>query len=312
MTTIRAFINRHPVLDLLRPDVRHLVGRLPPWSVLAASRAPLERSRRCFPFVVLAMLAGPSVAGILLTGLVDGRAGLREMLSRLLRWRVGARWYAMALLTRPALGDGGTLRALAKSPRYSPRTTRLAFCCSVSWRGLRRSSRNWAGRGSPCPAAEARHGVLAHRAHRGRAVGSVALPAESLGKRHLLRSASPGPLRAPVLLAAVAQLPAYRVLMVWVYDRTWEPARGDAHARESDSQHGLHLQRLWRQRGGLLDLCPRIGRRAVDRRCSGRRGQRRASLEATHNRSAGGWLRERSSSLLSRDESTHADTEKVR
>ena len=26
--------------------------------------------------------------------------------------------------------------------------------------------------------------------------------------------------------------------MVWVYERTWEPARGDAHARES---HGLHV-----------------------------------------------------------------------
>ena len=25
--------------------------------------------------------------------------------------------------------------------------------------------------------------------------------------------------------------------MVWVYDRTREPARGDAHARESHSQH---------------------------------------------------------------------------
>ena len=44
------------------------------------------------PFVAAAMLAGPAVAAILLTGLVSGKAGLRELGSRLLRWRVGARW----------------------------------------------------------------------------------------------------------------------------------------------------------------------------------------------------------------------------
>ena len=67
------------------------------------------------------MLAGPSVAGILLTGLVDGRAGLRELLSRLLRWRVGARWYAVALLTAPLCVTGDTLRAFAHLPGVPPR-----------------------------------------------------------------------------------------------------------------------------------------------------------------------------------------------
>jgi hypothetical protein len=55
------------------------------------------------PLVVLAMLAGPSVAGILLTALVSGRAGLRELLSRLLRWKVAARWYVAALVPAPVL-----------------------------------------------------------------------------------------------------------------------------------------------------------------------------------------------------------------
>src|SRR5688572_1424706 len=48
------------------------------------------------PFVASAMLAGPAVAGLLLTVLLSGTAGLRELLSRLLRWRVGARWYVAA------------------------------------------------------------------------------------------------------------------------------------------------------------------------------------------------------------------------
>jgi membrane protease YdiL (CAAX protease family) len=39
----------------------------------------------------------PLVATIILTAVVYGRRGLREFFSRLIRWRVGARWYAVAL-----------------------------------------------------------------------------------------------------------------------------------------------------------------------------------------------------------------------
>ena len=89
-------------------------------------------------------------------------------------------------------------------------------------------------------------------AHRGGAVGSVALPCELLGKRHFLRSVLPGHLPASDSSSTVGVLPAYRVLMVWVYDRTVEPARGDAHARESHSQHAD--PRSSGDRGGPLDL----------------------------------------------------------
>ena len=63
----------------------------------------VERFMTVGPVMYLAMLAGPSVAGLLMTGLVSGRAGFRELLARLLKWRVGGRWYAVALLTAPLL-----------------------------------------------------------------------------------------------------------------------------------------------------------------------------------------------------------------
>ena len=67
-----------------------------------------------------ALLAGPSIAGVLLTGLVDGRSGFRRLLSQLRRWRVGARWYAAALLTGP-LVMGGTVFALSlAAPEFRP------------------------------------------------------------------------------------------------------------------------------------------------------------------------------------------------
>jgi len=48
------------------------------------------------------MLLGPSVSGILLTRLFDGPAGLRDLFSRMHRFRFPARWYA-ALLIPPVL-----------------------------------------------------------------------------------------------------------------------------------------------------------------------------------------------------------------
>jgi uncharacterized protein len=44
------------------------------------------------------MAAGPLVAALVITAVVDGRRGLRELGSRMLRWRVGWQWYAAALL----------------------------------------------------------------------------------------------------------------------------------------------------------------------------------------------------------------------
>lgn len=43
--------------------------------------------------IAIPVLGGPFVLGILMTYLVDGRGGLRDLFSRMRRWRLGARWY---------------------------------------------------------------------------------------------------------------------------------------------------------------------------------------------------------------------------
>jgi len=55
------------------------------------------------------MATGPLVAALVITAVVDGRRGLRELWSRMIRWRVGWQWYAAALLVplALALGTGG-------------------------------------------------------------------------------------------------------------------------------------------------------------------------------------------------------------
>jgi uncharacterized protein len=49
------------------------------------------------PLFGLPALFGPALAAIIVTALVDGRPGLRDLLGRMVRWRVRARWYAVAL-----------------------------------------------------------------------------------------------------------------------------------------------------------------------------------------------------------------------
>lgn len=56
-----------------------------------------------FVLVFASMAAGPSIAGIVMTAVMEGRTGLRELLARVTRWRVPLRWYAVALLTAPVL-----------------------------------------------------------------------------------------------------------------------------------------------------------------------------------------------------------------
>jgi hypothetical protein len=46
---------------------------------------------------------GPVVAALIVVPLTEGKAGLKEWASRIVRWRVGVRWYAIALLLPMAL-----------------------------------------------------------------------------------------------------------------------------------------------------------------------------------------------------------------
>ena len=183
-----------------------------------------KQFERLLPFMFLPMLAGPSVAGILLTGLVHGRAGLREFLSRLLRWRVGARWYAVALLTAPLLMTASLLALLPTFGLLLPGIVTTNDKASLLLVGMAAGlgagifeELGWTG--FAIPKLRLRYGVLTT----GLIVGVL------WGAWHFLVNVwssgdSSGALSLalflPSFLFSVGVLPAYRVLMVWVYDRT--------------------------------------------------------------------------------------------
>jgi membrane protease YdiL (CAAX protease family) len=220
MTTIKTFIKRHPVLTyfaltfaISTGGILIVVGREGmPINLLTSSTAPL------------ALFAGPSVAGPLLTGLVSGRAGFRELLSRLFKWRVGARWYAVALLTAPLLVTPILLALSLLSPEFLPaivttddKAALLLLGTVVGLMGGFLEELGWTG--FAVPRLRQRYGALTTGLIVGAMWAAWHVPVT------FWSTVSPSgaislPLFLPPLSFYVAVLPAYRMLMVWVYDRT--------------------------------------------------------------------------------------------
>ncbi len=54
-------------------------------------------------------LLGPILSGFVMTAVTEGRAGIRRWLRRIVRWRVGLRWYLFALVGLPVVMVLGTI-----------------------------------------------------------------------------------------------------------------------------------------------------------------------------------------------------------
>ncbi len=216
MTAIRDFAKRRPL------PIYFILAFAVSWGAILLSVGPkgLPATADQLAVLVFAMLLGPSAAGILSIALVSGRDGFRELVSRLLSWRVSGRWYAVALLTAP-LSTAVVLLALSLfSPRFLPtlstsdeKTTLVlmwivgglivGFFEELGWTAF------------AIPWMKKTYGVFTT----GLLVGLV------WGAWHFLVNwegeTFSGALPFALLLARLfTWLPAYRILMVWVYDRT--------------------------------------------------------------------------------------------
>lgn len=183
-----------------------------------------EEFERLLPVALLALLGGPSVAGLLLTALIYGRGGMGELLSRLVKWRVGIRWYAVSLLTAPLLMISIPLALSLRFSEFIPRilvtddmASLLAMAIGAGLMGGFLEELGWTG--FAIPKLRQRYGVLTT----GIIVGFL------WGAWHILMNLwtsgnSSGTLDLALFLHSfifsVGILPAYRVLMVWNYDCT--------------------------------------------------------------------------------------------
>ena len=229
MKTIKALIKRHPLLSYFALTFAITWGLF----VLAVGGpggipATKEEFTTMPLLAILAALLGPSVSGILLTGLVYGREGFRNLFTRMRRWRVGARWYAVALLTAPLVSTAVLIPLSLISPVFLPgifaSEAKVSFVLMGIVVGLIVGifeELGWKGFAVPT-LLKLRYGVLST----GLIVGVLWGAWHLLGNDIWASVATSGGL-PPALFAVwvglvlvVGQLPAFRVLMVWVYERT--------------------------------------------------------------------------------------------
>src|SRR5215207_5487514 len=228
MRTIKAFVKSHPLLSYFALTFAITWGGF----VLAVGPGGIPATKEQFTTIplgaILAVLVGPSVSGILLTGLVYGRAGFRDLFIRMTRWRVGARWYAVALLTAPLVFTAVLIPLSLISPVF--RLGIFASDANVSFVLMNIAvalvvgifeELGWTGFAVPT-LLKLRYGVFSTGLIVGVLWGAWHLLGNDIWASVAIAGGLPPALFAVGvgLVLLVGQLPAYRVLMVWVYERT--------------------------------------------------------------------------------------------
>ena len=223
MDTIKAFVARHPVwmyftltFAISWTGVLLTIGGFAGMDGLTAQDNPL------FPWTVLSMLLGPSVTAVALIALLEGKSGLRQLRVRACRWHVATRWYLVALLVAPLLATGLTLTLSLTSPEFFPgivvtrhKTSLLILGLAVALPAGLLEEIGWTGFAVP-------------RLRRSYGVYSTGLIVGMFWSAwHLLvviwgigDRAGTVPLALFLLVDGLGTLPAFRVLMTSVYERT--------------------------------------------------------------------------------------------
>lgn len=220
MATLKTFIKKHAVLTYF------VLTLIFTWGCMALAVSPGgfpitdEQFETSGALVYMAMLIGPSGAGLLLTGILDGQAGFRRLFSRLLKWRVDARWYAVAVLAAPFMITtiliGLSRLSIEFQPAIFTSADKPALVLSSIVAGLfvgLFEELGWTG--FAVPRLNRRYGVLTTGLIVGFVWGAWHFP--PFWKSDTFSATIPLVL---LLGQLFSWLPPYRILMVWVYDRT--------------------------------------------------------------------------------------------
>jgi uncharacterized protein len=225
MASVPAFLKRHPLLIyFLLVFAISWGGMLLVISAGGGSSFPASGDEigRLIGPIYAVWLMGPTIAGILLVALVQGRAGWRELLARLLKWRVGAGWYAIALLTAPLLITAILFALSRASSDFLPRLYSAGDWVSLLQFGIVAGlmvaffeELGWTG--FVVPTLRRRYGVFTT----GLFLGFLWSAWRSLVV-FWASGDTRGELSSLLFVAAVvfSWQPASRVLLVWIYDRT--------------------------------------------------------------------------------------------
>jgi membrane protease YdiL (CAAX protease family) len=123
--TQRSLLARHPLISFFVMAYAFSWIVWSPWYLSEEGVGLLPYPVSAFPWLTLGIFLGPTLAAFIMTGVTEGRTGIRRLLHRIVLWRVGLRWYLIALVGVPvvmALGTlilpGGLASVLALGPGY--------------------------------------------------------------------------------------------------------------------------------------------------------------------------------------------------
>jgi len=108
----RGLLARHPLISFFVMAYAFSWIAWSPWvlSEDGVDLLPFELSGATSGLLnAAAILLGPTLSGFIMTGVTEGREGIRRLLHRIVLWRVGLRWYLFALIGVPAVMALGTI-----------------------------------------------------------------------------------------------------------------------------------------------------------------------------------------------------------
>jgi len=108
----RGLLARHPLISFFVMAYAFSWIAWSPWvlSEEGVGLLPFELSGATSGLLsAAAILLGPTLSVFIMTGVTEGRAGVRRLLHRIVLWRVGLRWYLFALIGIPLVMVLGTL-----------------------------------------------------------------------------------------------------------------------------------------------------------------------------------------------------------
>jgi membrane protease YdiL (CAAX protease family) len=161
-----------------------------------------------FPVIVV----GVCLVGIALTGIVDGRSGLRDLFSRMGQWRVGARWYTTLLIPPGLILVVLLSLRTVVSPVFAPNVFLVGIVFGL-FPGLFEEV-GWTG--FAFPKMQVQRSALSAGLLLGVLWGLWHAPVVD----YLGAAAPHGWYWLPFFLAFIAIVTAIRVLIVWVYSNT--------------------------------------------------------------------------------------------
>ncbi len=161
-----------------------------------------------------ATFLGPTLAAFVMTGLTEGKAGVRRLLRRYVLWRVKLRWYVFVLLGIPAIEVLGAIAVPGVLGSFQPLTLSLllaypfAFAMTFVLGGPLGEEPGW--RGFALPRLQALHGPLAGGTILGLLWACWHLP--------LFWSGVWTPLTLANVVMFIVMITALTLIIVWVFN----------------------------------------------------------------------------------------------